>query len=145
MADSILESVKKVLGIPLDYEAFDFMVMTHTNATLAKLTDFGVGPPEGLIITDSIPTWNDLALTPKQTGLVPTYVYLCVRMLFDPPATSFLIDAANKQIAEYEWRLTQSAEELIPLPVPMPVRPKTPNYDGDVEYVAVPTYIDGGY
>lgn len=146
MADSILNSTKQILGIPVDYLAFDLMVKTHINSTLATLTDLGVGPAGGFAIADDTETWDDLGLTVKQINMVPTYVFLKVKLLFDPPSTSFHLEALKEQIREHEFRLQQSAESLIPLPVPQPNRPKPPNYSADGQYVLVPLddVMDGG-
>lgn len=118
MENSILTSTKKVLGISADYTAFDLDVITHINATFFLLNQLGIGPDDGLVIEDASSEWDDLGLSPKQTSAVRTYVYLKVRMLFDPPTTSFLIEAMEKQIEEHEHRLSWSREEQIPFPTP---------------------------
>jgi len=123
MESSILNSTKEVLGILVDYEAFDLAVITHINAAFAALAQLGVGPEEGFTIEDDSQEWETLALPQNQLNMARTYIFLKVRMLFDTPATSFMIDAMERQIAEHEWRLAQAAEALIPLPVTQPVRP----------------------
>jgi hypothetical protein len=110
MEDSILNSTKKILGIEADYPAFDVDVITHINSTFAIVHQLGVGPEEGFAIEDESEEWGDLGLPLEQLNLLRTYLFLRVRMLFDPPATSFLIDAMNKQIEEYETRLSISRE-----------------------------------
>lgn len=117
MEDSILKSTKKILGIVDDYTAFDLDVITHINSTFAIISQLGIGPPLGLLIEDSTSTWSDLDIPQDQLTMIRTYVFLRVRMLFDPPTTSFLIEATNKQIEEYETRLSYLREDLIPLPV----------------------------
>lgn len=110
MEQSILKSTKRILGISPDDTVFDIDIITHINAALSTLNELGVGPEEGIAIEDEQATWDDLNLTTGQLGKVKTYVYLRVRMLFDPPATSFHLEAMNKQILELEWRLNVSRE-----------------------------------
>lgn len=105
MEDSILISTKKILGLSEDYAAFDLDVLTHINMAFATLNQLGVGPSVSFSVEDSSAGWSDLGVPPGQLSLVRTYVYLKTKMLFDPPGTSFVIEATNKQIAELEWRL----------------------------------------
>jgi hypothetical protein len=113
MADSILISTKKILGLDADYTPFDLDVITHINAAFSILNQLGVGPLDGFFIEGDQETWDDFAVPANQLNLVRTYIFLKVRMLFDPPATSFLIEACNNQIKEYEWRLNVFREEVI--------------------------------
>lgn len=116
MESSILISTKKILGIADDYKIFDLDIITHINATFSILNQLGVGPIEGFFIEDESSVWDDFVVPENQRHLVKTYIYLKVRILFDPPATSYLIEAANRQISEYEWRLNVFREEdLYPL------------------------------
>lgn len=118
MADeSILTNTKKILGLAEDYEAFDFDVVTHINSTFSTLDQLGIGPEGGLVIEDKTSTWDELAVAPGWLSMIKTYTYLKVRMLFDPPSTSFTQEAMNKQIAEHEWRLS-NYRELTVAPVP---------------------------
>lgn len=111
MEDRILASTKKVLGVPEDYTAFDLDIMTHINAAFSVLTQLGVGPAEGFFIDGEDPVWSDFITDPITLNMVKTYVYLKTRILFDPPTTSFLIEALNKQIAEYETRISYQRED----------------------------------
>lgn len=106
MEQSILTGTKKILGIAEDYTAFDHDIITHINSTLSILDQLGVGPAGGFGIEDKEQTWEDLGLPDNQMRMVRTYVYLKVRLLFDPPTTSFLLDAMKEQVAEHENRLT---------------------------------------
>lgn len=108
--ESILNSVKKILGLAEDYTAYDVDVIIHINATFSVLNDLGVGPDGGFFIEDAVPVWTDLGLPPDQLHMAKTYVYLKVRMLFDPPATSFHIKAMEEQVRELEWRLNMKRE-----------------------------------
>jgi hypothetical protein len=119
MEESILTSTKAILGLDSSYTAFDLDVITHINAAFSTLNQLGVGPELGFFIEDATPVWSDFTdLPPNQMHMVKTYVYLKVRSLFDPPTTSFAIEAMNKQLAEYEWRLNIFREVLLPDPDP---------------------------
>ena len=111
MEASILISTKKVLGIPEDYTVFDLDVITHINTAFSTLTQLGVGPINGFIIEDEAAVWADFIGNDLQYNSVKSYVFLRVRQLFDPPATSYLIAAFDKQIQELEWRLNVHREE----------------------------------
>lgn len=111
METSILQSIKKLLGIPSDYDVFDSDVMTHINSAFSTLTQLGIGPPTGFMIEDDSAEWADFLADDKQLNPVKTYVALRVRQIFDPPQTSYLIDAFNTQIKELEWRLNVYREE----------------------------------
>jgi hypothetical protein len=110
VAQSILNSTKKILGLAEDDTSFDLDVLLHINSVLAILTQVGIGPEEGFTIEDSAPTWEAFVGTDKQLSLVKTYVYLKVRLVFDPPTTSFAIESFNEQVKELEWRLNVHRE-----------------------------------
>lgn len=105
MSDSILTSTKKALDIPEGYDVFDGNIIMHINSTFSTLTQLGVGPAEGFEIADAEPTWTDYLGGNPRLNLVKTYMYLAVRRLFDPPTTSFLLDATKAKMDEYEWRI----------------------------------------
>lgn len=105
MTTSILTSVKKVLGLDESYTAFDVDILMHINTVFSVLTQIGIGPTDGYMIEDATPTWDAFIGTDNRMNSVKTYVYLRVRVMFDPPTTSFVIDAMAKQIQELEWRL----------------------------------------
>ena len=110
--DSILNSVKKVLGIDETYTAFDVDITMHINSALSVLTQLGLGPEQGFMITDATSTWaqflgDDIRLNPAKT-----VVFLRVRQIFDPPTSSFAVAAIDKQIEELEWRLNVQREQL---------------------------------
>ena len=114
MEQSILNSTKKILGLDADYTPFDHDIMTHINAAFSILDQLGVGPVGGFFIDDAADEWDDYHVPPNQLHLVKTYVFLKVRVLFDPPGTSFLLGAAEDQIKEYEWRLNVFREDALP-------------------------------
>ena len=105
ISESILESTKKVLGLDADNTDFDVDVLMHINSVFSTLQQLGIGPEEGFAIEDDTAVWSDFLEEVKLLNNVKTYVYLRVRMLFDPPTTSFAIDAMRKQIEELEWRI----------------------------------------
>jgi hypothetical protein len=113
MEQSILLSVKKILGIAEDYTVFDLDIMTHINTAFSTLTQLGVGPPSGFMIDDASDEWDSFidVDTDPQYNSVKSYVFLKVKQLFDPPTTSYLITATEKQIEELEWRLNTHREE----------------------------------
>jgi hypothetical protein len=113
---SILISTKKILGLDPGYTPFDADVITHINSALAILSQLGVGPDGGLYISDATAEWSDLESPEDQTNAVKSYIGLKVRMLFDPPTTSFHIAAMEKQIREFEWRINSLREEEIYTP-----------------------------
>ncbi len=111
MEPSILKSTKKILGVGETDTSFDVDIITHINAVLSVLTQVGIGPDNGYMIEDDSATWDAFIGTDPRLNLVKTYLYLKVRLLFDPPGTSYAIDAMEKQIAEFEWRLNVMREE----------------------------------
>ena len=108
--ESILTSVKKLLGIPEDYIHFDADIIMHINSVFMILTQLGVGPPEGFSIEDDSAIWEDFVSDNTKLQAVKSYVYLRVRLLFDPPQSSAVIDSINRTISELEWRLNIAAE-----------------------------------
>jgi hypothetical protein len=111
MEQSILTSTKKILGLAANYTAFDHDVITHINSAFSTLTQLGIGPTQGFQIEDEDAVWEDFLGNDIQLDSVKTYVYLRVRLLFDPPATSYLIGAFEKQLEELTWRLSAHREE----------------------------------
>ena len=108
--DSILASVKRLLGIEEEYTHFDPEIILNINAALMTLMQLAVGPKQGFIVTDDTATWQDFIGDRTDMEAVKTLVYLKVRLTFDPPQMGYLVDAITKQIAELEWRLNIQAE-----------------------------------
>jgi len=104
--ESILTSTKKILGIAEDYTEFDLDIITHINASFGVLNQLGLGEEAGFFIDDAGPVWTDYIGQSPVLSLIRTYVFLKVRFLFDPPATSFLITAVEEQIKQHEWRIS---------------------------------------
>jgi hypothetical protein len=113
MEQSILTSTKKILGIAEDYTVWDLDIITHINSAFSTLTQLGVGPSVGYMIQDEEDLWVDFfeGVVDHQYNSVKSYVFLKVRQLFDPPTTSYLISAVERQIQELEWRLNVHREE----------------------------------
>lgn len=112
MADingSILDSIKKNLGIVPEYTAFDDQIILDINAAFSTLHQLGFGPEEGFEITGIDEFWSDIIEEPR-FNFVKSYVCMKVRVMFDPPTSSYALDALNKQIAEYEWRIKSEIE-----------------------------------
>lgn len=102
--DSILDSIKKLLGIQPEYKSFDQDIIMHINAVFVVLNQLGIGPSEGFSINSRDIKWSKYS-TELNTNLVKTYVYLKVRLMFDPPASATLVESINAMIKELEWRL----------------------------------------
>jgi hypothetical protein len=116
--DSILNSVKQVLGLEETHTAFDVDILMHINSVFGVLHQIGIGPDEGLYIVDDAAVWSDFLGDDVLLNAAKTYVCLRVRLLFDPPETSYLIQAMEKQVSEIEWRLNVYREgKLHPLVV----------------------------
>ena len=106
--ESILVSIKKMLGVSEKDTNFDTDIKIHINSVLMILTQLGVGPKKGFRITDEKETWNDfLGYTADSEYIegVKTYVYIRVKLVFDPPTSSSLAQALKEESKEYEWRL----------------------------------------
>ena len=108
---SILDSVKKSIGIDKEYTAFDPDIVMHINSVLATLNQLGIGPDAGFAIEDSSATWTEFIGDDPRYNSVKTYLFLKVRTLFDPPTASHLMTAMNEQIREFEWRIHTLREE----------------------------------
>lgn len=106
MNNSILISIKKRLGIGADYDHFDEDIVMDINSVLSILTQLGVGPSTGYSITNSNDEWTDFVSDLSKIEFIKTYVYLKVKLLFDPPQSGPAIEALNRSISELEWRIT---------------------------------------
>lgn len=111
MIASILTSTKKTLNLAEDYTAFDEDIIVHINSVFSTLNQLGVGPIEGFMIEDKDTTWDAFLGSDPRLNHVKTYMYLRVRMLFDPPTTGYHTEAMQKQIEEHEWRLNVQRED----------------------------------
>lgn len=109
--ESILTSIKKLLGITEDYDHFDTDIIIHINSVFMILSQLGVGPDKGFSISDKFKTWSEfLPESDPRFEAVKSYMYLKVKILFDPPQSSIVMESMNRMIYEYEWRLNIAAE-----------------------------------
>ena len=110
MEESILISIKLLLGITEDNEDFDQIILMHINTAFALLRQLGVGPSEGFMIEDKDATWNEFTSDKPKWSSVKTYIYQQVRLAFDPPTMGSVMEAIKSSISELEWRLKVEAE-----------------------------------
>lgn len=108
--DSILHTTKKALGIDADYDAFDHEIIMHINSAFATMTQLGIGPKDGFMIEDANALWTDFIGNRPVANSVKSLMYLKVRLIWDPPATSFVLTSIENQIRELEWRLNVSED-----------------------------------
>ena len=108
--ESILTSIKKLLGPDEGNKAFDVDIMIHINTALMRLSQIGIGPAEGFFITSELDTWEKFLGERKDIEAVKTLIYLKVRLVFDPPTNSAVIETIKQTIAELEWCLNHQAE-----------------------------------
>lgn len=111
LEDSILDNIKKMLGIASENTDFDTDIIIHINSVFSTLHQLGIGPSNGYTISGKDSTWEDY-ITTSQIENVRSYIYLRVRLLFDPPQNSFLVDSFKEQIKELEWRFTVTSDEI---------------------------------
>ena len=108
--ESILTSIKKLLGIEKEYTHFDPDIIIQINTALASLTQIGVGPSTGFSIQDENAIWTDFVPIDPLLEPIKTYTYLKVKLVFDPPLSSSVIDAYNRIISELEWRISVTVD-----------------------------------
>lgn len=106
MEDSILKSIKKMLGIHESYTEFDTDIIIHINSVLSILTQVGVGSEEGFYISDASDEWSDFIGDRTDVEMIKTYVYLKVKQMFDPASSSAVSEASKNLINELEWRIS---------------------------------------
>lgn len=121
MVESILNSIKKMLGIPTIDTGFDVDIIININSAFMVLHQLGVGSETAFSIQDAAQVWSEfLSIDPELYEGIKTYIYLKTKLVFDPPGTSFHLDAISKQILELEWRLAAQ----VPIPPEEPVVPE---------------------
>lgn len=111
-SESILKSTKKLLGIDAGYDAFDPDIIININSAFFHLAEIGVGPKLPFVIHSDEETWSDFIAEETAQGLVKVYVFFKVKLIFDPPSSSFVLDSYNKQIQELEWRMNSYSDSL---------------------------------
>ena len=108
--DSILTSVKKMLGITAEYTHFDDDLIIHINSVFMILNQLGIGPSEGFSIASDVEPWDEFTNDNLTIESVKSYMYLKVGLLFDPPTSSNVLEARNRLVSELEWRLNAIAD-----------------------------------
>lgn len=121
MPNSILNDTKKALGLDPEYTPFDAEIIMHINSVLANLNQLGVGPETGLSIVGVNDGWDELISDEKRLNNVKSYMYLKVRMLFDPPSVGYVLTSMEKMIEEAEWRIMVAQDDIIHVAPPRPV------------------------
>lgn len=111
--ESILTSIKKMLGIEDEYKHFDTDLIIHINSVLSILTQIGIGSTEFFSIKDASDTWFDFMGDDSRLDFVKSYVYLKVKLLFDPPQSSAVIESMNRMLSELEWRILVAADPVV--------------------------------
>lgn len=107
---SILTSIKKLLGIAEEYKNFDADIIMHINSVFSILAQLGVGPSDGFSIVGEDAKWEDFIGEDNKIEMVKSYMHLKVRLLFDPPNSSAVIESMNQMIKELEWRLNVAVD-----------------------------------
>lgn len=110
MEESIFKTIKSLLGPEAEYDGFDPDILIFINGALAALTQLGIGPAEGFRITGETETWHDLLGDYKDLESVKTYIYMKVRLVFDPPSSSSVMSAYEEMCKELEWRLNVAVD-----------------------------------
>lgn len=111
MTDSILDSIKKLVGLEADYTPFDVDITIHINSAFATLHQLGVGPTSGYQIVGQASKWNEFTQDDVTLNNVKTYIYVYVRIRFDPPTSAAALNAFQAMEKEYEWRLNVAGEQ----------------------------------
>lgn len=108
--ESILTSIKKVLGIAEEYDHFDPDIIMHINSVFVILAQIGVGPKGGFRIEGEDAEWSDYLDDNMLLENVKTYIAMRVRLMFDPPQSSAAIESMNRIISELEWRISVTVD-----------------------------------
>lgn len=110
--ESILTSIKKLLGIAEDYTHFDPDIIVHINSAFSVLTQLGVGPTEGFSIEDDQSVWSDFVTDDSKIKFIKTFIHLKVKLYFDPPLSTAAIESTNNLIKELEWRIQVAVDPI---------------------------------
>lgn len=132
--DSILESIKKLLGISAEYEVFDPDIIMHINSVFFVLNQLGVGPPKGFSIKDKNDTWSSYLPDGSNLEVIKSYIYQKVKLLFDPPTSSAAIESVNRMISELEWRIQVAVDSPPYTEIPDEEIPAISDWDREVKF-----------
>lgn len=105
MENSIFLTIKSLLGPDADYDVFDQDILVFINSAISTLTQIGVGPSTGFRVTGSTETWSDFIGTDSRIDSIKDYIYMKVKIMFDPPTNSSVLSAYQDSCKELEWRL----------------------------------------
>ena len=117
MTDSIFESVKKVVGLLGDDDSFDEDILLHINTVVSTLRQLGLSIPADFYVRDDVQTWRDLLGEFRDLDLVKSYMTMKVRLMFDPPSSSFGLKSMEEMAKEYEWRINVLTDQPYSVPV----------------------------
>ena len=117
MADSIFNSVKKVVGLLGDDGSFDEDILLHINSVVSTLRQLGLPIPSDFYVRDDVQTWQDLLGEFRDLDLVKSYMAMKVRLMFDPPASSFGLASMTETVKEFEWRINVLTDQPYSVPV----------------------------
>lgn len=129
--DSILNTIKKLIGTDIDYGVFDIDLVVAINSAFMILNQLGIGPDKPYNITGPDETWKDFFGDEEVFALAKSYIYLRTKLLFDPPTSGVLHEAVERQISEFEWRMHIQADYNDAVKdEPIPDNPETPSEGG---------------
>ena len=117
MANSIFNSVKKVVGLLGDDGSFDEDILLHINSVVSTLRQLGLSIPADFYIEDDVQTWRDLLGEYRDLDLVKSYMTMKVRLMFDPPSSSFGLASMTEMVKELEWRINVLTDQPYSVPV----------------------------
>ena len=117
MANSIFNSVKKVVGLLGDDGSFDEDILLHINSVVSTLRQLGLSIPADFYVRDDVQTWQDLLGEFRDLDLVKSYMTMKVRLMFDPPSSSFGLKSMEEMVKEYEWRINVLTDQPYSVPV----------------------------
>lgn len=108
--ESILLTIKKMLGLEPEYTPFDMDIIVLINSSIMRLHQLGIGPKDGFYITDESQTWHEFVGCDKDLKSIQEFIFIKTKLVFDPPSTSFVISAYNDRASELEWCLMVEKE-----------------------------------
>lgn len=108
--ESILTNIKNLLGIEEEYEHFDKDLIILINSVFMILNQLGLGPKNGYSIVDKSNIWEEFVMSRTDLEGIRSYMYLKVKLMFDPPNTGYLVESMTKLCSEFEWRLNLQVE-----------------------------------
>lgn len=117
MTNSIFQSVKKVVGLLEDDTSFDQDILLHINSVVSTLRQLGLSIPSDFYVRDDVQTWRDLLGEFRDLDLVKSYMTMKVRLMFDPPSSSFGLKSMEEMTKEFEWRINVLTDQPYSVPV----------------------------